>query len=218
MELVTIPTEQTTAATDLVLALLAVASIPALRGGGKLRVAIWRGAFALMGLSAALGAAAHGLVLPPGVLGLLWHGIYLGLGLAVALFGAGALAEVAGDSAARRALPVLLLIGLAFYWITRLAPESFFVFILYEAVVMLAALAGYGWLVWRRRRGAGWMVAGILTSIVAAAIQATGQARLELVWPFDHNGLFHLVQAVGVVLLVIGLRRGLGTKPATRSA
>jgi hypothetical protein len=53
------------------------------------------------------------------------------------------------------------------------------------------------------------MAAGVLTTMVAAGIQASEQASLHLVWPFDHNGIYHLVQIVGVLLLFVGLRRSL---------
>jgi hypothetical protein len=80
------------------------------------------------------------------------------------------------------------------------------VFVLYEAVAMLVALALYVRLA--IRDGAKWawlMVLGIGLNIVAAAIQASGTVRLDLGVPFDHNGVFHLVQMVAIVVLVLGV-------------
>jgi len=44
---------------------------------------------------------------------------------------------------------------------------------------------------------------------VAAAIQATQAASFTFIWPFDHNGVFHLVQMVALVVLCAGLQSSL---------
>jgi hypothetical protein len=49
-------------------------------------------------------------------------------------------------------------------------------------------------------------------TIIAAVVQAgwDGKASpLTFIWQFDQNGLYHLIQMVGVVLLLVGLRMGL---------
>jgi predicted ferric reductase len=78
---------------------------------------------------------------------------------------------------------------------------------------MLFALGAYGWLAINNQLpGAGWMAAGVLVTLIAAGVQALwkGQARpLTFIWQFDQNGLYHLIQMVGVVLLLVGLRIGL---------
>lgn len=218
MELVASATERSTAATDALLALLCLACVLYLRrfrdrDGWK--VGIWSGAFALLGLSAVLGAVAHGFEMAESVRALLWAPLYLGLGLAVALFGAGAVHDLSGRRASRRALPVLVGTALVFFALT-LIDGRFLIFILYEGVVMLLALAAYGWLAARGRLpGAGWMAAGIVLSLVAAALQATRIVpRLELIWTFDHNGIFHLVQMPALVLLALGLGKALRARPA----
>jgi hypothetical protein len=56
------------------------------------------------------------------------------------------------------------------------------------------------------------MAAGVLVTIIAAVVQAgwNGQANpLTLVWQFDQNGLYHLIQMAGVGLLLVGLRTAL---------
>ncbi|MGH8658414.1 MAG: DUF6962 family protein, partial [Gammaproteobacteria bacterium] len=54
-------------------------------------------------------------------------------------------------------------------------------------------------------------------TIVAAAFQANRNIELTLIWTFDHNGVFHLIQMTGLVALVAGLRAALETVPeATR--
>jgi uncharacterized protein DUF6962 len=44
-------------------------------------------------------------------------------------------------------------------------------------------------------------------SLAAGAVQAAESLAVHLIWPFDHNGLFHLVQLLGVLLLLRGLTR-----------
>jgi hypothetical protein len=107
----------------------------------------------------------------------------------------------------------MVVIGLAFFSITLIKPGNFTVFIVYEAVAMLLALGAYVWLAATGRLpGAGWMAAGVLATIVAAAVQAGWKGQdnpLILIWQFNQDGLYHLIQMVGVVFLLIGLRAAL---------
>jgi hypothetical protein len=61
----------------------------------------------------------------------------------------------------------------------------------------------------RRLPGAEWMAAGVLLMIVAAVVQATKSLYFQLIWPFDHNGVFHLIQMAGLGALTRGLAKGL---------
>jgi len=38
--------------------------------------------------------------------------------------------------------------------------------------------------------------------------QAARRLRLELIWEFDHNGIFHLLQTAGLMLLCQGISEG----------
>ena len=53
--------------------------------------------------------------------------------------------------------------------------------------------------------GAPLIVAGIALSSLAAVEQATTM-RVRFVVPFDHNGLFHLIQLLGMGVLAAGVR------------
>ena len=217
MELVASATERSTAGTDALLALVCLGCFLQLRrfrDCDAWKVGIWSGAFALLGVGALLGAIAHGFEMADGVRALLWAPLYLSLGLAVALFGTGAVHDMFGPRASRRALPVLVVTALAFFALTLL-DGRFLAFVLYEGVVMALALAAYAWLaVTARLPGAGWMAVGIVLSLLAAALQATRIVpRLELVWTFDHNGIFHLVQMPALILLALGLTMALRARP-----
>jgi hypothetical protein len=225
MEFIDLPTERTTAATDVLLAAVALGCATALlplRPANPFKVHVWVSAFALLALAALLGAVVHGFKLDEGTRKLLWQPLHLSLGLTVALFVVAAVGDRWGQVAAGRSLPILLAVGVGFFGATRLFAGGFGVFIAYEAVAMLFALGVYVWLAAAGPMpGAGWMVAGVLLSIVAAAVQASNAVKVTAVWEFDHNGVFHLVQVVALVALFLGVRaaladerRGLSPLPA----
>ena len=55
----------------------------------------------------------------------------------------------------------------------------------------------------------------LLTSAAASGAVQASSLSLDLLWSFDHNGLFHLMQMLGLALLVTGLRRSLGVTPSS---
>lgn len=211
MTLIQIPTEQTTAITDLLISVLAVASVTYLKkhGPGGLRGHLWQTVFLLLALAGLLGAIVHGFVLAETVYYTLWQSTYLVLALLIAAFLLATTRDLLGDARARQALPVLAVIALGFFGYFILDPDNFLPFIVYESTVMVLALAGYLWIGLRGDiPGAWWITASIAVNIVAAAIQASGSVRVTFVWTFDHNGIFHLVQILAMGLLVYGLRGG----------
>jgi hypothetical protein len=209
-------TERTTAASDALLAVAAVVLLLGLRhrSAPSFGRAVWVSALAGMALASVLGAIAHGLELSPATRDLLWQPLYLALGTAMALFVVGAVRDWRGDLAARRVLPAMLVLTVAFYGATRASGGNFVVFVLYEAGALGFALIVYAWLAARRRRaGAAAMAAALAVSLAAGAVQAADLGTVRLVWDFDHNGVFHLVQLAGIVLLGAGLRRILHHPP-----
>ncbi|HUL73106.1 MAG TPA: hypothetical protein VLT86_08390 [Vicinamibacterales bacterium] len=208
MPLTPSPTELTTAATDAALALLCVVLLVSLLrrpAQQSWRRAIWASVFALLAIGSVIGAIAHGLDLSDAARAVWWRPLYLSLGLCVALFVVGAIGDWRGQRAARAALPWATAAGLGFFAVTQLGGGSFLFFVGYEAVAMIAALATY-LMLWRRHAmaGAGVVATGIALTLVAAAIQQTSFSA-TIVWPFDHNGLFHLIQMVAVVVIARGL-------------
>jgi uncharacterized protein DUF6962 len=210
VELAAQATERTTAATDALLAVATIVLLVALRhrtppSFGR---AVWLSALAAMAAASALGAVAHGFELSAAIRDLLWQPLYLALGTTMALFVVGAVRDWRGVRAARRVLPAMLVLTLAFYGATRASGGDFLVFVSYEAGALGFALIVYARLATRRRRaGAAAMAAALAVSLAAGAVQAADLGTLHVVWDFDHNGVFHLVQLAGVVLLGAGLRR-----------
>ena len=187
LELQASPTELSTAATDLLLGLgCAYAAWRLGRERGAFRRDTWLAVFLLLSSASVLGSLAHGLRLPSGLASAIWHPLYLALGLAVALVLVGALHDV-----------------------IQALDGAFVVFLIYEGLTTLAALAIYVRLARSRPMpGATLIALGLLLNLVAAVVQAS-DLKLEVVFKFDHNGLFHIVLMPAFLLLFQGVMRGL---------
>ena len=210
MKLVEDPAEQTTALTDIILALVAFGGILLLQwfpvnASEQWRINIWSAAIGLIGLAAALGAVAHGLVLKTTLHNRIWLVLNMALALAVSLFVVGVINDLWSYQASRIALPFMLFVGLGFYLTTLIYPEIFFLFIVYEGLALSFALGAYLFLVGAGEPGAGLMAGGVLLSMVAAGLQASKSIVLKLIWKFDHNGIYHIVQTIGLLFLIAGL-------------
>ncbi len=200
------PFERMTALTDVLMGLLAAFAVFYLNRFSGFRFELWAWVFGLLAFSSFLGAAAHGFEMSQKTNDRLWMPINLSLGLALGLFVSAALFDLSGEALARKSLPVMLVIGCGFFLFTLWKPGTFLTFIAYEALAMLFALGAYAWLFFNAAlAGAGWMLAGVAVTIFAAAIQATGKAGRGIIGHFDNNGIFHLIQMVGLGLLLAGI-------------
>jgi len=206
------PTERTTAATDVLLSAAAAAGIVLLQSftpAASLRVRLWSWAFALIAGAAALGAVYHGLALAERPRARLWRILTACLSMAISLVAVGVVHDGCGEPAAGRLLPVLLGVGVLIYFASRMCAGLFAVFVGYQATVLAVSLGVYVWLAATGAlAGAGWMAAGAAASLVAAAIQAARGLHVKMIWEFDSNGVFHLVQTVGVIFFWVGLSFG----------
>ena len=211
-------TELTTAATDILIALVALLCVAVLnrhRTANPWRVLIWTWVFGLLVFASALGALAHGLELDPTLRAWLWRPLFMSLGLVVAMFVVAAISDFIGEKAARVALLPMLLLAVAFFVITQISTGSFLLFVAYETLAMLAALGMYLSLALKRQlAGAGTIAAGILLNMAAVAIQAVDSIAITIIVPFDHNGVFHLVQVAALIVLAAGLARSMDGQPA----
>jgi hypothetical protein len=162
-------------------------------------------ALGLLAFASFLGVAAHGLAMSQKTNNLIWMPLNLSLGLALGMFVVGAMFDLRGEESARAILPFMLALGVMFFFVTIIFPGSFMTFIAYEAVAMFFALGVYVFLIFKGTVGAGWMSLGIFVTIIAAIIQATGKAGKSIFWYFDNNGVFHLIQMAGLILVYAGL-------------
>ncbi|PLX98832.1 MAG: hypothetical protein C0623_11305 [Desulfuromonas sp.] len=209
--LVDSPTELTTAATDFALGLLAVAGWFGLYRLPHRNLArrLWLALLAALAASSFLGAAAHAIRMDKAVNDLLWQPLYFLLGLTLTLLALVAVAGWRGEPAAAGAVKWLLPLPFLVVAVTWLGSGSFIWFVLFEALIMIFCAGVYLSLVRRRHPGSGWVLAGIMISILAAVVQAAGPYSFKLIWLFDHNGLFHIVQLPGVVCFVVGAHKNL---------
>ena len=121
----------------------------------------------------------------------------------------GAIADWQGKVAAKRLVPWGIGVSAAFLGLTALLGGKFIVFIVYAATIMLSGLAIYTFLAATHRlKGAAVVALAILLNLAGAAVQASNLS-LHLVFPFDHNGLFHLVQIASTAILGLGVHRGM---------
>ncbi len=218
LQIIDIPTEQTTAFTDVLMAFLAFfVSLSVYRTGKSIdqkKTRIWVWAFSLLAFASAIGAIAHGFQMSRFTNFVLWQPLNLALGVAISLFVAGVVYDYKRFILPKILIPVLLILATIFFIITVIIPDAFIVFIIYEAIAMLFAGVVYTILIFRKTlKGAGWMAAGILITIIAAAIQAIDTIALTMIWKFDHNGIFHILQMIGLVLLLKGLQTELRSRP-----
>jgi hypothetical protein len=199
------PTELTTSATDAVLAMECLVIMVCLRRAAPVnhwRTGLWCWVFGLLAFSAILGAVIHGFVLPSSTRAALWLPLYLSLGVLVALFMVGAIYDWLG-------------VGVAFFGLTQFFSGGFGLFVVYEALVMVSALAIYLRLAATHRlKGAGVIAAAIVLNLLAAGLQAS-HVSVRLLFQFDHNGLYHLVQMIATATLGLGLGLGLGSPTRT---
>lgn len=217
MEITEFAVERTTAATDILLGVITLVVALAIYMLGtktdRTKGLIWCAAFSLMSIASFFGASAHGFIMSFETNRLLWQPVNASLGLAVALFVIGVIYDLRGFWISKDLALSILLLGVAFYFFTLIFENLFVVFIVYEAVALLFSLAVYIILTIKQEvKGALFMVIGILISLIAAAVQTNDQIKLIVLVEFDNNGVFHLLQMVGIGFLFLGIRRDLKSR------
>jgi fucose 4-O-acetylase-like acetyltransferase len=153
----------------------------------------WCIAFAALALGALLGGTWHGFVRSEP----LWIATLVVVGIASCAMVVGSLfATLTG--APRNILLWLAAGKLLFYLNWLLERTDFRVVIIDSAIAFAMVLALHLW------RFNGWIVAGILVSVAAALVQASGFAPHP---HFNHNDLYHVIQIAAMALLYRGARR-----------
>ncbi len=200
-------TELTTAGTDLLLGLLAFGcAIFLARSDQSLKSRTWAATFGLLGLASLTGAFLHAFRWTHLLKLMIWQPLLIILSLNVSYLTSAFLIDHVGESRTRELLPHLLAGALLLYTITIILPGSFCFVLGAQGICML-----YGLYVYSRSSlpGAHLIWSGILTGIIAAMIQLKHDLRVTIIWPFDHNGIFHLIEIVALLLMTAGVRRSL---------
>ena len=95
--------------------------------------------------------------------------------------------------------------------LVRLFDGVLIILVIIEALAILFTLAVYSFLaVNDRLNGSAFISLAILLSLVAAGVQAS-PVSMKILFPFDHNGIFHLIEMAALAMLGWGLR--IGMKP-----
>lgn len=164
----------------------------------------WAAAFAACGAAALLGGTYHGLLprLPGPWASALWDATMLSVGVA-ALAGTLGTARSRLPRRFRRLAFVLAGLQLVVYAAFVLRTDTFLAAIIDYSLAFGFVLAVYGRSAARNGdAGARWVVAGVLVSFLAGAVQAAGWAPHA---QFNHNDLYHLIQIGAMWLLYKGV-------------
>lgn len=227
LNFIDIATEQTSAVTDLILALQALVGsyfIGRKSTNQAFATTLWSWVFGLLCFASLLGTVVHGFELTQETIRILWAPLYFALGLLVALVALAAISHGWGNDTGRRLVPVGIGIAFVFSATTQIWSDSFLLFVGYEAVMMTIALILYVICLWipDKQRGAGFLAAGVFLSLIAAAVDSQTTWRPQFIWTFDSHGIFHLIQMMGLLMISIGLYRAneplkeMGKSDATR--
>ena len=195
--------------TDYLLTLECVVFAVLLARPGHVGVATVRFAFVTFFSAAAsaslFGGTVHGFFPDPTSTGnrALWTATMLSVGLtALAALVAGARLSARRGLAAKL-MPVFAFLYVIYAVVVIFFRREFIVAIYFYVPATVFLLGVFVWL-WTTAQnpGAPWGVAGLLLTFVAAGVQV-GRVALHPTY-LDHNGLYHLVQAVAMYLLFRG--------------
>jgi hypothetical protein len=202
--------------TDAILALvcgLALVRLLSIKVPRRWKQLVWAWVLGLVGVGAVAGAVVHGFEWAPPAKTTLWAVILLSLVLMLAAFSVAVISDARGEAAGRKATPWVAALGVALAVIIIVTGGGFRLFVVAEFAVMVTALGVYaGLAVGNRLPGASLIAAGIGVTLVAGLVQ-TSRLSLNIIVPLDHNGLFHVVQIIGAILLIAGVRRSLRAVP-----
>jgi len=192
-------TEPMTVATDVVIAVLAFVFAARLgfpSAEGSVARGWLAGAMLATGISAVVGALAHGTSPANDALR---EGLWRATVYATGLIGATTIGSVAFFAAQGTARTVILafaaikLVGFM-YRATR-RPEFSVVAADYGVALAMVLVGAVIELVRRRAPGMTWLIAGVLVSLVGGIVQAR---RVALHRHFNHNDLYHVIQMVAL--------------------
>ena len=198
--------EPVTLATDYLLASLTLFLAWRLHARAERQLAriAWALAFLALGTGAALGGTWHGFAtIDASLRVVLWKATVLAIGVASAAMIFGSARAMAGP-ALRRGLAGFAVVAFVIYagWMLFHNAYVFVVVDTAAAMVIVAALHAFPPAAWRSP-GSRWMVAAVVLSAIAAAVQACRWAPHP---NFNHNDLYHVLQMVAMALFYAGAR------------
>jgi hypothetical protein len=171
------------------------------------RVCWFASFFGALGVAAFLGGTAHGFAMdedsPAG--SIVWSVTLLAIGWAALSAWAIGGRLVLTETAAGRLLGVAAAVYAAYAAVVLFVDRGFAIAVVHylpAAVFLLAAFL----VAWRRERRSAWLIGalGLVLTLVAGGTQQAGIGLHPRY--FDHNALYHLIQASALVLLYVAAR------------
>lgn len=192
--------EPMTLATDYLIAVVAVTLGTILH---RRDARSWPAAFFAIAAGALLGGTYHGFVhvMTPLAAAILWRATVYAIGFATLFLFFGVSGDLIRNRRLRLTIEIFALVEFVVYmaWIS-FRPDFLYVILDYGSALLLiggAAIAS-----WKRLPEAGWFVASVVTSVVAAVVQQSG---IALHRHFNHNDLYHVIQIAALWLLYRGI-------------
>jgi ABC-type sugar transport system permease subunit len=163
----------------------------------------WGVGLLFISLGALLGAISHGLAAYLGDTAdtLIWKSTVYTVGFSMVFAVGGTLAGAPLAAGVRR-----------FFWLVNLADFLYVIYYYVPAMLLIAALQVWA-LLGKQSHGAGWLLAGVVVTLLGAVVQQSGFA---LHTHFNYNDMFHLIQVVGLLLFFRGISRLTGQERAAR--
>ncbi len=160
----------------------------------------WIASLLCLGVAAVLGGLYHGFDRFSS-----YTGVYFCISVLMAALCLAVITDGFGEEIARGFRWPVAGLALAFFLVARTYPTRILAFAAFLAVFLVLALVLYLHLmVTRALPGAGFLAAGIATLLIGAAMML-GNVGFTLIWTFDRNAVYHLVQMVGSLFFYFGL-------------
>lgn len=207
MDFIQIPTEQTTAATDVVFAVIAILIVFLLKSDtNKKRNLMWKGYFFCYFIGGVLGAIGHGIKIDAGVLDVIWNVMYLFLGLGIGFFTIAVLNDLFNKKISKFLAGLCLLPSVLFYLVTVFISGSFTVFVVYTLAITIFGLVVYA-IIFARTKDKAILIlfSGISFTVLTGVAHAFVTGEIHFIWVFDKNSVMHIIQTAGLALTYLGI-------------
>jgi uncharacterized membrane protein len=199
-------TERTTAATDLVLAVefLLFAIFFFKSASDNKRAAAWGIPFLLLAGAFLIGAIAHGLQMPEKINKLLWLLLAVGSAFGLAHLVSASVGEWKPawykKSVIGMSLAAIIFVGITVNF------SSFTIYVVFIVTTMaLVALLNVICFEKSRNRKHLLIIFGAVLTAIASLVQLIKSIHFTIIWEFDYNGAFHLIQMLAGILLGLGI-------------
>lgn len=199
-------TERTTAATDLILAveflLFAIFFIKS--APGIKRAAAWSIPFLLLSAAFFTGAIAHGFQMPEKINELLWLFLAGGSAFGLACLVSASVGEWKPawykKSVIGMSLAAVVFIGITVKY------SSFSVYVVF-IVITMALVSWLNFMCFEKSGNQKYLliIYGAVFTAIASVLQLVKSIHFTLIWEFDYNGAFHLLQMLAGMFLGLGI-------------